>query len=42
MNNCPYPQVMATSDNFPPCSRPEKFPERKSVAGIGDAGQLGY
>jgi hypothetical protein len=29
---------MATSDNFPRRSRPEEFPERKSVAGIDDAG----
>jgi hypothetical protein len=28
---------MATSDNFPPPSRPEEFP-RAVVAGIGDAG----
>jgi hypothetical protein len=31
---------MATSDNFPPRSRPEKFPERAVVAGIGDAGWI--
>jgi hypothetical protein len=30
---------MANSDNFPRRSRPEEFPERKSVAGIDDAGQ---
>ncbi len=28
---------MAISDNFTPRSRPEKFPKRKSVAGIDDA-----
>jgi hypothetical protein len=36
--------VMATSDNFPPRSRPEKFPQNKLsaavVAGIGDAGWI--
>src|ERR1041384_7934555 len=31
--------MMATSDNFPPPSRPEEFPQRKSVAGIDDAGR---
>jgi hypothetical protein len=30
--------VVATSDNFPASSRPEEFPQRKSVAGIDDAG----
>jgi hypothetical protein len=33
---------MATSDNFPPRSRPEEFPERKFVTGIIDAGQIGH
>jgi hypothetical protein len=33
---------MATSDNFPRRSRPEEFPQRKSVGGIDDAGRLGY
>jgi len=28
---------MATSDNFPPRSRPEEFRQRAVVAGIGDA-----
>jgi hypothetical protein len=32
------PAVMATSYNFRRRSRPEEFPERKSVAGIDDAG----
>jgi hypothetical protein len=31
---------MATSDNFPPRSRPEKF-RRAVVTGIGDAGWIG-
>jgi len=31
---------MATSDNFCPLARREKFPQRKSVAGIGDAGWI--
>jgi hypothetical protein len=31
---------MATSDNFPFRSRPEKFPERAVVVGIGDAGWI--
>jgi hypothetical protein len=31
------PAVMATSDNFCPLARREKFPQRKSVAGIDDA-----
>jgi len=34
------PAVTATSDNFPPSSRPEEFPERAVVAGIGDAGWI--
>jgi hypothetical protein len=34
------PAVMATSDNFPRRSRPEEFPERAVVAGIGDAGRI--
>jgi hypothetical protein len=34
------PAVTATSDNFPPPSRPEEFPERAVVAGIGDAGWI--
>ena len=32
--------MTATSDNFPPPSRPEEFPERAVVAGIGDAGWI--
>jgi hypothetical protein len=31
---------MATSDNFPPRSRREEFPERAVAAGIGDAGWI--
>jgi hypothetical protein len=33
---------MAISDNFTPRSRPEKFRQRKSVAGIDDAGRVCY
>jgi hypothetical protein len=36
------PAVMAASDNFTRRSRPEEFRQRKSVAGIDDAGRLGY
>jgi hypothetical protein len=32
--------VMATSDNFPPCSRREEFPQRQSVSGIDNAGWI--
>jgi hypothetical protein len=37
----PLPAVMATSDNFRPRSSLGEFPERKSVAGIDNAGRLG-
>jgi hypothetical protein len=32
--------MTAISDNFQPSSRPEEFPERTVVAGIGDAGLI--
>jgi hypothetical protein len=34
--------MMANSDNFWSFPRPEKFPERESVAGIDDAGRIGW
>ena len=33
--------MIATSDNFSPHSRPEEFPGRAVVAGIGGAGWIG-